>query len=750
MLAGVPEKKSPTPSGVGSHTIGAPVAAERAIQNEQRVSISDGTVLVQTQSWTGSTWFPTDKSITKYVGGNPVRIGASWYVVDRTYDNQNRIVASQQYNGGYPTWRTVYLYSPVGRMRNIISLYWEATKANTWDTLIQTIRFYDSNGYLTGDSSYSPNLNGISRHIITNDANGFVLQNLYQGYAESGWQDFERNTYTRDAAGNQLTNLAESWNGSILSPTSFDSSTYSNNKLTRNINKKYTSGIWVNSVETMYSYDLNGDNLQTTLSLWNNGSWSLYSQDSYSTLPGKNIVLLFPNAPQTFYPSDSLVISWISSGVSNVNIQLSSDNGSTWQSLAANRVDSSLGYHTFRNASISSAQCIVRVSDASDQSVNDQSASPFEFSLEVQMLTHETGTVQVSVFKTGDIGYTNGTSYGAGFEYKGSNDPLYAAGVITGTSSTGVYGLMRSFNIDDLTVAVPLGLFSSNSSFSEISDITFSLPAAPAPLNQLTIRQLVYSKLGADYVFCVYTVTNTSGSVPISGLQVGMMADWDVGVASTNLGGIVAGKNLVYQFNPGGTQDANYYGIISLNNFTGAKLTDSGTTAATRLSGWGWGWISGVASESIVRTVDYRSFIGSGPYSIPANGYVQAGFALAGASSLDELKAKADTVISAWQSGLLNVPRIENDRPMNYSLSQNYPNPFNPTTTIDFSLPKRTKVSIEIFDLLGRHVESIVDEEKAEGKYRVRFDASSLSSGMYFYRIQAGTFSQTRKLMLLR
>jgi hypothetical protein len=88
--------------------------------------------------------------------------------------------------------------------------------------------------------------------------------------------------------------------------------------------------------------------------------------------------------------------------------------------------------------------------------------------------------------------------------------------------------------------------------------------------------------------------------------------------------------------------------------------------------------------------------------------------------------------------------------PTGYALSQNYPNPFNPSTTIDFSLPASGFVSLKVFDLLGREVATLVNEEKAAGSYRATFEASSLPSGTYFYTLKSGSFSEVKKMTLLK
>jgi hypothetical protein len=99
---------------------------------------------------------------------------------------------------------------------------------------------------------------------------------------------------------------------------------------------------------------------------------------------------------------------------------------------------------------------------------------------------------------------------------------------------------------------------------------------------------------------------------------------------------------------------------------------------------------------------------------------------------------------------LTSVKDNGSNLPIRFSLSQNYPNPFNPTTTISFALPKTSFVNLKIFDLLGREVAIIVSEEMSAGSYTKQLNAANMSSGIYFYRLQAGLFTVTKKLVLLR
>ena len=90
--------------------------------------------------------------------------------------------------------------------------------------------------------------------------------------------------------------------------------------------------------------------------------------------------------------------------------------------------------------------------------------------------------------------------------------------------------------------------------------------------------------------------------------------------------------------------------------------------------------------------------------------------------------------------------------PTKFELSQNYPNPFNPTTTINYDLPQQSKVVLKVYNILGQEVATLVDKEEQAGVYTVQFSPNSyrLASGIYIYRLTAGSFAQTRKMTLLK
>ncbi len=99
---------------------------------------------------------------------------------------------------------------------------------------------------------------------------------------------------------------------------------------------------------------------------------------------------------------------------------------------------------------------------------------------------------------------------------------------------------------------------------------------------------------------------------------------------------------------------------------------------------------------------------------------------------------------------LVGVSHNNNQIPKEFNLSQNYPNPFNPTTNISFSVPKAGNVKVSVYDVLGNEVATVVNEYKQAGSYNVNYNASALSSGVYFYKMVSGSFTETKKMTLVK
>jgi hypothetical protein len=109
---------------------------------------------------------------------------------------------------------------------------------------------------------------------------------------------------------------------------------------------------------------------------------------------------------------------------------------------------------------------------------------------------------------------------------------------------------------------------------------------------------------------------------------------------------------------------------------------------------------------------------------------------------------------SVWRRPLSQIMTFVENRgehiPRRYVLEQNYPNPFNPSTTISFSLPAKSYVVLKVYDMLGKEVATLIQKELSSGNHIQQWNASNVSSGVYFYRLEAGVFMDTKKLILLR
>jgi hypothetical protein len=188
------------------------------------------------------------------------------------------------------------------------------------------------------------------------------------------------------------------------------------------------------------------------------------------------------------------------------------------------------------------------------------------------------------------------------------------------------------------------------------------------------------------------------------------------------------------------------------------KSSDNGASWSTAITVPGTGNINGIDGKGsdfwLVRgTGVYRSTNGGDNWTsvhtaagtvnhldFYTGGTCISGWAVGTAGSI----ARMDGVVSGLGNGNFS------ELPASFKLNQNYPNPFNPSTTISFEMPKADLVELKVFDMLGREVANLVSGLKQPGVYRIDFDASGLSSGVYVYRLKAGDFVESKKMTLLK
>jgi hypothetical protein len=121
-------------------------------------------------------------------------------------------------------------------------------------------------------------------------------------------------------------------------------------------------------------------------------------------------------------------------------------------------------------------------------------------------------------------------------------------------------------------------------------------------------------------------------------------------------------------------------------------------------------------------------------------------------NGIDSLQSTNSNIITLVRSPI-GIQVISSEIPQKFALYNNYPNPFNPVTRINFDIPNLSgdkKVQVAVYDILGNQVEMLVNQELTAGKYSAIWNAENYSSGIYFYRISSGSFTDTRKMILVK
>lgn len=377
----------------------------------------------------------------------------------------------------------------------------------------------------------------------------------------------------------------------------------------------------------------------------------------------------------------------------------------------------------------------------------------------LRSLLHTTESINATVWNDGFIGQNLVAGLQGTFSWKGTNG-IYTAGLLFGTTSVGSvngsYGKSTNY-IDDWRNVESnfVGGFGTETvgsvEFDQVSTTLISDKGVPIQHygSGFNVLQKSYSKSDENAVFFRYGFINTTGE-DIADLYIGHATDWNIGnYYIYNAGGIDPSLNLTYISRTDSTGP--YFGVVVIDSLVGCKIVN---TIPLNLREKTFSYIS-VFDTTNSTTGNLHTVGGTYVDNILKDDTVWVTFAYIAGDDFEGLKTNAERAIEiARDAGWINaIPTEVADTdmlPKDYSLSQNYPNPFNPSTKISYSIPKQSYVSIKVFDVLGREVATLLNREQPIGNYEVAYDASTLTSGVYFYRIQAGDFVDTKKMILLR
>ena len=350
-----------------------------------------------------------------------------------------------------------------------------------------------------------------------------------------------------------------------------------------------------------------------------------------------------------------------------------------------------------------------------------------------------------SLGSTPAIGYATSTD-GISWTKDTLNSPVFAAGEPGQWDAGGVYSVSILLKNDTLHMWYGGGSFGQIGYATSPDGINWTRnpnnpvlnPGAPGSWDDQAVQQPVVLLDGdtlrmwyhgtRDFnIFKIGYATSLDGVVwtknadnPV--LEVGGLSEWD---SRTTWSPFVIKKDTMFQMWYTGSSDGQRGSIGYATSIDGVTWTKFNSNPVLGFGNPGEWDIDGIGSPTLVfNDPTYHIWYFGVNNNIFGTGY-------------------ATSTVTTNIFGTIDIPE-------RFSLSQNYPNPFNPTTTIEFSLPQSGFVTLKVYNILGEEVATLVSKELNEGKYKYEWNANSLASGVYLFRIKAGKFQAVKKMILMK
>ncbi len=371
----------------------------------------------------------------------------------------------------------------------------------------------------------------------------------------------------------------------------------------------------------------------------------------------------------------------------------------------------------------------------------------------INVLVNDVGT---SITSKGRIGYNIPQGQGIGFTYNDGSSFWYEGGLVLGNDtnrvSDHIFGAPVSVTLDDFYSMVNVRKIIP-SVYSDFDlDSRFNDDGAGATKLDVEVNQKTYawsSPADAKYVIVEYIISNT-GTNTLTNFFAGIYSDWDIGNVVDNRAEYDAGLKMGYAYNL--STPVLYAGIKQLtmagnnyyaldNNGTGATINIyDGFTKVEKFTALSTSRIA--AGQSPVGN-DISMMLSSGPLTIPSGDSVKVAFAIMAGTDLASIQASASAADIKYATLNTIVPLHE----LIPSLSQNFPNPFKESTTIQYTVTGNNAVIIELFDVVGQKVRTLVDAVQQEGDYSINVSGNGLGDGVYYCRMITGELNQVIRLI---
>jgi len=376
--------------------------------------------------------------------------------------------------------------------------------------------------------------------------------------------------------------------------------------------------------------------------------------------------------------------------------------------------------------------------------------------------THDLGGIKLTVTDQGIIGaMSDAVAEGSGMSYQSGASGLFVGSFWAGTDRN--YVCARDFGGNGLETYEWVETSTPNGRVKDLgatgSDQTFRAVfsdaghAAPKPL-QVEQTSMTFALPNDDrFVILEYRLTNNSATA-FPAMYNGVYCDFDIVDSAANLGATDASRKLTYMYVAGGP----YFGIALLGSAPATNLTFINNETyvypnATIDNANRFPFLRATLTVPTTPAADDWSALTSSVVDLPANGgQAVVTYALVYGATLADLQQATDAANALYSP----VAPVTDELPVKVlHLAQNHPNPFNPVTNIDFVLARDGQVKLEVFDVSGRHVRTLVDESRAAGPHTARWDGlddngSQAPSGTYFCRMTTDGSTSSRKMTLVK
>ncbi|MCB0742584.1 MAG: S8 family serine peptidase, partial [Ignavibacteriae bacterium] len=382
-----------------------------------------------------------------------------------------------------------------------------------------------------------------------------------------------------------------------------------------------------------------------------------------------------------------------------------------------------------------------------------------------------TENLSITFTSTGSIGFDDYPTNlkGNGLRYKNGPNVMFEGALLYGTSENTIVSSARNVDGDkdnDFLLITPIktilsGGIADKQTIAKFNDAN----ASPKSLGiETEFSSYSYSDIeDADYMFVRYSLTNTTDNV-IDSFHIGQYWDFDIDENSydDDMAAYDVVNNFGYVFDSGNSANP-------ISTYVGLALLSEGTTSYFAMNDKGegnptiswdgfsdfekWTALTSEMNHTLTGPNDISVVISGGPYSLIPNVKQDFDFLIAAGDDLENLTQSVIRAKQKYAEALTDIKFVDEAISENFELKQNYPNPFNPTTIINYTIPASPisgLITLKIYDVLGKEVVSLVNQQQQPGNYEISFNANNLSSGVYYYQLKAGNFIQTKKLILLK